>query len=567
MGCTRFFLNHVRRAGRTVRLAVVGSLLTALAVMGVASCRMPSEPSQNATRETTRAETSLEEGWPQADRFFQQKSFPVLQVALPAIENADKVGADQLCMTCHETYYQYFQQNVHRNQSCEDCHGPASRHLETRGREAGLIFNFHKLPPAQSAELCLKCHEKDACEPGARWRVSVHAHNGVTCVDCHTSHYNVPPGTEPTAVPGGLGSTDEKGESRGHGSGVRDHGPKGVLHASVDTDRSLLKPAGAEIQPAGAQSDHDEYPSLLLTALDDGNASSTAQTNQTDQEGKQESLRGTSNNLAAVAPDVCICCHKQMRDVVEIAGPHQVGGPNGFNCTTCHDSHGNIRESSRTELCLDCHKGAPTMAWHTSTHSQEGVACTDCHNPHPDSHVQRVVDIRHTNVRRQRRRAMAVQEPETCYKCHADVYGQNSLPSHHPIREGKVVCSDCHDGHGQFEGNLKEASVNQVCYRCHAEVQGPFVYEHPPVTQDCTICHEPHGTVENNLLRQPTTFLCLRCHSGHRTGPTFHDSGLLPDIGMNPDLQRAFFSDCTQCHSQIHGSDLPSPHNPGVFAR
>ena len=115
---------------------------------------------------------------------------------------------------------------------------------------------------------------------------------------------------------------------------------------------------------------------------------------------------------------------------------------------------------------------------------------------------------------------------------------------------------------------LKEPQINLVCYRCHQEKMGPFVYEHPPVTQDCTICHEPHGTVANNLLRQPPTFLCMRCHSGHRTGPTFHDQSLLPDIGKSQSLQKAFFfTDCTQCHSQVHGSDVPSPNQPYTLAR
>jgi DmsE family decaheme c-type cytochrome len=106
-----------------------------------------------------------------------------------------------------------------------------------------------------------------------------------------------------------------------------------------------------------------------------------------------------------------------------------------------------------------------------------------------------------------------------------------------------------------------------VCYRCHADKQGPFAYEHPPVTENCAICHDPHGAVANNLLRQPATFLCLRCHTGHRKGPNFHDATLLQDVGMDPALQAAFYTDCTQCHQQIHGSDLPSPHLPNAKLR
>jgi predicted CXXCH cytochrome family protein len=83
------------------------------------------------------------------------------------------------------------------------------------------------------------------------------------------------------------------------------------------------------------------------------------------------------------------------------------------------------------------------------------------------------------------------------------------MSSHHPIKEGKMLCSDCHDSHGQTTGNLLEPTVNLVCYKCHMEKQGPFVYEHPPVTESCSICHEPHGTVANSLLhRDRTTRRC-----------------------------------------------------------
>ncbi|MCA9061737.1 MAG: cytochrome c3 family protein, partial [Planctomycetaceae bacterium] len=279
------------------------------------------------------------------------------------------------------------------------------------------------------------------------------------------------------------------------------------------------------------------------------------------------SLRGTSRALGAITPNVCYRCHKEMYQLQEVAGPHQIGGPNGFNCTTCHDPHGKLLEESRKDLCLKCHTGTMNAAWHSSIHDHAGVMCTDCHNPHPESAPQQFVNISHTNIRRPQRLAMSVDDPNVCYRCHADIYAMNAMPSHHPIKEGKMVCGDCHNGHGAAEGNLKEATVNDVCYRCHADKQGPFVYEHPPVTENCSICHNPHGTVANNLLHQPTTFLCLRCHTGHRVGPGFGPHNALDDTGTTPSMQQAFYSDCSTCHAQIHGSDQPSPHNSHAFVR
>ena len=99
------------------------------------------------------------------------------------------------------------------------------------------------------------------------------------------------------------------------------------------------------------------------------------------------------------------------------------------------------------------------------------------------------------------------------------------------------------------------------------------MYEHPPVTENCAHCHEPHGTVANNLLLQPVTFLCLRCHAGHSShgrssscqrchlvdgDPTNVGGGPRdPMIPTNHTIRGAMYTDCTQCHTQIHGSDLP----------
>jgi DmsE family decaheme c-type cytochrome len=206
------------------------------------------------------------------------------------------------------------------------------------------------------------------------------------------------------------------------------------------------------------------------------------------------------------------------------------------------------------------------MAWHASTHERYGVACTDCHNPHPHSKVQQVVNINHFGVEQPKRLAMSVQEPEACYKCHQKKFAQNHLPSHHPIMEGKMVCSDCHDPHGQLEKNLKAETVNQLCYKCHAEKTGPFAYPHPPVDQNCDICHEVHGTVANNLLKQPPTFLCLRCHSGHHRPTALGHPAVngAADIDANPQLRQVFYSNCTNCHTQIHGSDVPSQATPNT---
>ena len=73
-----------------------------------------------------------------------------LKGTLPKVPDAEYVNEDELCMTCHETHVKLFQEkNVHRNLKCEECHGPASEHIASRGQEVGKILNVRRLEPAQ----------------------------------------------------------------------------------------------------------------------------------------------------------------------------------------------------------------------------------------------------------------------------------------------------------------------------------------------------------------------------------------------------------------------------------
>ena len=442
---------------------------------------------------TGRGESSRS-GRPAGAGYWREKEYPPVRAAIPTIAKAEYVKDDELCMVCHESYVQYHKSNIHRDQSCEACHGPGSQHVRSRGQEPGTILSFKKMNPAERSEACMKCHEQDSCAPGTKWRTSAHAHAGVSCTDCHKSHYNVPPGTPATIL-------------------------------------AELKDEANKIRPVSHQEPKKD-------AVD------------------MKAIRVASQALGARGPQTCYRCHQQTEELQRIAHPHQILGPNGFECRTCHDPHGNIRPESRTDLCLECHKGHPIMPWKSSAHALHGVACADCHNPHPSTELPNFTTVRHDHVTRPKRLPMAVQDPEACYPCHQNISSQFSLPSHHPLPEAKMRCGSCHDAHGGADRNLKEPTINLLCYKCHAEKQGPFVYEHPPVSENCDICHNPHGTVANNLLRQPTPFLCLRCHAGHR-------GSAHTNIDKNRGLRPALYTDCTQCHAQVHGSDQPSPTRRG----
>jgi hypothetical protein len=70
----------------------------------------------------------------------------------------------------------------------------------------------------------------------------------------------------------------------------------------------------------------------------------------------------------------------------------------------------------------------------------------------------------------------------------------------------------------------------------------------------------------NNMLKQNEPFLCLQCHEMHfhaaRLGLTTPyqspSAGLIANKGGTTGFMQAYNTRCTNCHSKVHGSDLPS---------
>jgi DmsE family decaheme c-type cytochrome len=144
-------------------------------------------------------------------------------------------------------------------------------------------------------------------------------------------------------------------------------------------------------------------------------------------------------------------------------------------------------------------------------------------------------------------------QAEVCFSCHKEQRIQISKPSHHPITEGKMSCSSCHNVHGDNPKMLVKASTNETCYTCHMEKRGPFVHNHQPVTEDCGICHQPHGTTTSSLLRARIPFLCQDCHS-HDSHPG-QAAGLPNSPTSSTRLLGTVARGCLNCHTNIHGGN------------
>ncbi len=148
----------------------------------------------------------------------------------------------------------------------------------------------------------------------------------------------------------------------------------------------------------------------------------------------------------------------------------------------------------------------------------------------------------------------------TCLECHKSIRADMWKNSHHPIREGKIGCADCHNPHGtQTAKMLNEISVNEQCYTCHAEKRGPFLWEHAPVRESCLNCHTPHGSNHIKLQKTSVPYICQQCHSNTRHPGTLYDNRSFPTLeNETTGSNRAFNRACLDCHSAIHGSNHPS---------
>ncbi len=277
--------------------------------------------------------------------------------------------------------------------------------------------------------------------------------------------------------------------------------------------------------------------------------------------GKDQGTKETATKNSYIGAETCKECHEKQYESYSksIHFKKSVKGPESQEaCETCHGPGAKHVEKgggrgvdifafnkktdakAKSAKCLACHEETQQLThWQMSKHSSEDVACTDCHDPH-----------------NQKEKFLKEDQPTLCFECHKDIRSQTHRQSHHPIVEGLIKCTDCHDPHGTFgEHQLKADAVNELCYKCHAEKRGPFMFEHPPVEENCLNCHTPHGSNHPKLLVSNLPYLCQSCHDASRhPGTPYTAASTFARSPSNKMYSRA----CLNCHSNIHGSNASS---------
>lgn len=254
--------------------------------------------------------------------------------------------------------------------------------------------------------------------------------------------------------------------------------------------------------------------------------------------------------------EACVPCHEDQNATFQksmhlIAFKRYGGERLEYSCEQCHgpgkehvDSGGDIKKihsfkqataTENSQQCLSCHAGNSAAHWRGSKHESADMSCVSCHSVHkPWTNDKALVSQSITN---------------NCLSCHTDMKKHLFQRSSHPLREGQMSCTSCHNPHGsQAEKAVSALSANDKCYQCHTEYRGPFLWEHSPVRENCMTCHNPHGSNQAALLTVSAPRLCQSCHvmGHHQTVP-----------GTSQQIWNINRS-CLNCHMQIHGSNHPS---------
>jgi len=501
-----------------------------------------------------------------------------------------KYVGKETCQECHEDAWDAISEGHHRGVvhgegllGCETCHGPGHAHAEDDDNDPALITLPAALAPGHQPRVCGQCHGDQIEGHGGDMAGLIAAGKG--CAACHLVHEEIPDAPRPGVVFGSRVAAEAEAELVGSAKCVtchpiRDalledshhsslaaaaadhgceacHGP-GSVHVKTDgVARLISRPDMAIDGEQTCRSCHQDvdpiefhWPGGDNPLLSTGMSCTTCHTVHEPKTPAPQSAIDphTGEALRSGEPPtnrLCVTCHAPAFDVLRGTIHQSLGqldGPLSIGCGACHEgAERHARAGGRADLvesmhgtdaryqeqtCGACHDRDDSLRHHRSgVHFRNEVTCLSCHSP-----AAPIADVR-------------ADAESKCASCHAAVAAEFRMPNHHPVHEGHMGCSDCHNPHSARPKLHDRELRTESCLNCHREYRGPFVYSHQASRLDgCVTCHTPHGASNRRMLRQATTQQnCLQCHADF---PAFHDQ-----------TSGAVFTNCLSCHTEVHGSN------------
>lgn len=235
---------------------------------------------------------------------------------------------------------------------------------------------------------------------------------------------------------------------------------------------------------------------------------------------------------------------------------------------------------------------APHVAYTNDT-----VICATCHQAHSGQSA---------------RMLRAASEPLMCFVCHDGTgskyivktdYEGYSGGSRHPVPEGRITCTSCHNPHLNYQDPATPKLLDphktgknkgvDVCYECHGvgstlvggdhqtafeqSIHRTNIPDPPSGTQiKCLGCHLPHGSANTRNKRLEGENVCFECHSPAGSGigapNIFQYFAWTSSYNTRHDVfrwdqeARGSRLECTNCHNPHRASrdrKLIEPHSPG----
>lgn len=504
---------------------------------------------------------------------------PVQGETAPFPRRGEYVGV-ATCKDCHEEQLAAISAGAHgavigapHLQGCETCHGPGKLHAHHPDNDPTLITHPPDLGRGVVA-FCGRCHAEAARAHGGDLAGFLAA--GKTCTSCHKVHEKSGPAPHPSVA-----FETRRGQDASEATAV---GAEKCVTCHPLRDESLATSAHAHLA-AGATSEgcetchgkgslHVETGGLArLITRPDRAGDGAATCRSCHEEVDAATFHWGERKAPFLSPHLtCASCHTVHRAKDAAAAPAASSPATNALCATCHapaftsqhltthvslgaldrplaqgcgachtggEAHARaggkpdlvdpVRGTSaaaQRALCNQCHGGDEKLVHvGAGAHFRNDVGCVSCHSPAPP------------------RGKVRADAERRCASCHVEVAAQFRQPHHHPVPEGAMGCSDCHDPHGA-RPKLRDLELREArCVKCHTEYQGPFVFAHQASRSDgCIACHTPHGASNKRLLKQHTTQQsCLQCHADF---PIFHDQ-----------TAGAIFTNCLSCHTEVHGSN------------